>query len=205
MALQGHDQMDSNLTQLLKTRAKDVPELANWIENKQYLSPVIMNKLLEMMGKAVLRSILEDIRNNSGFFGLIADKSCDIRYKEQLTCILRWVLLSDLITHDDFIGMYLIDKPNAETIAVSLKDILLRCSLDLDNCFWQVYDGAATMSGHLSGMAARLQNENPIAFCIHCANHRLDLASKGCANESKIISDTLSFVQDWQFLSVTLL
>ena len=145
MALQGHDQMDSNLTQLLKTRAEDVPELTNWIENKQYLSPVIMNKLLEMMGKAVLQSILEDIRNNSGFFGLIADKSCNIRYKEQLTCILRWVLLSDLITHDDFIGMYLIDKPDAETIAVYLKDILLRCSLNLDNCFWQVYDGAATI------------------------------------------------------------
>ena len=55
MALRGHDQMDSNLIQLLKTRAEDVPELTNWIENKQYLSPVIINKLLEMMGKAVLR------------------------------------------------------------------------------------------------------------------------------------------------------
>ena len=149
-----------------------------------------------MMGKAVLRSILEDIRDNSGFFGLIADESRDISNKEQLTCILRWVSLSDLTTHEDFIGMYLIDKPDAETVAASLKDILLRCSLDLDDCFWQGYDGAATMSGHLSGVAARLQNENPIAFRIRCAKHRLDLALKGCANESKIISDTLSFVQD---------
>ena len=98
-----------------------------------------------MMGKAVLRSILEDIRDNFGFFGLIADESRDISNKEQLTCILRWVSLSDLTTHEDFIGMYLIDKPDAETIAASLKDILLRCSLDLDDCFWQAYDGAATM------------------------------------------------------------
>ena len=89
VALRGHDQMDSNLIQLLKTRAEDVPELTNWIENKQYLSPVINNELLEMMGKAVLRSILEDIRDNSGFFGLIADESRDISNKEQLTCILR--------------------------------------------------------------------------------------------------------------------
>ena len=73
-----------------------------------------------------------------------------------------------MTTHEDFIGMYLIDKPDAETIAASLKDILLRYSLDLDDCFWQAYDGAATMSGHLSGVAARLQNENPIAFRIHC-------------------------------------
>ena len=82
MALRGHDQMDSNLIQLLKTRAEDVPELTNWIENKQYLSPVINNELLEMMGKAVLRSILEDNRDNSGFFGLIADESRDISNKE---------------------------------------------------------------------------------------------------------------------------
>ena len=141
---------------------------------------------------------MEDIRDNSGFFGLIADESRDISNKEQLTCILQWVSLSDLTTHEDFIGMYLIDKSDAETIAASLKDILLRCSLDLDDCFWQAYDGVATMSGHLSfsGVAARLQNENPIAFLIHCGNHRLDLALKGCANETKIISDTLSFVQD---------
>ena len=126
MALRGHDQMDSNLIPLLKTRAEDVPELTNWIENKQYSSPVIINELLEVMGKAVLRSILEDIRDNSGFCGLIADESRDISDKEQLTCILQWVSLSDVTTHEDFIGMYLIDKPDAETIAASLKDILLR-------------------------------------------------------------------------------
>ena len=97
--------------------------------------------------------------------------------------------------HEDFIGMYLVEKPDAETIAASLKDILLRCSLNLNDCFWQAYDGAATMSGHRSGVAARLQND-PVAFRIHCSNHRLDLALKGCADESKIIGDTLSFVQD---------
>ena len=82
------------------------------------------------------------------------------------------------------------------TIAASLTDILVRCSLNLNDCLWQAYDGAATMSGHLSGVAARLQGENPAAHRIHCASHRLDLALKGCANESKIIGDTLSFVLD---------
>ena len=52
------------------------------------------------------------------------------------------------------------------------------------------------MSGHLSGVATRIQAENPAAHRIHCANHRLDLALKGCAKESEIIRNTLSFVQD---------
>ena len=102
----------------------------------------------------------------------------------------------DLMIHEDFIGMYLIEKPDAETIAASFKDVLLRCNLKLSDCRWQAYDGAATMSGHLSGVGARLQAENLAAHRIHCANHRLDLALKGCANESKVISDSLSFVQD---------
>ena len=101
-----------------------------------------------------------------------------------------------MTTHEDFIGMYLVDKPDAMTIAASLKDILVRCSLNLNDCLWQAYDGAATMSGHLSGVAAQLQSENPAAHRIHCVNHRLDFALKGCANESKIIGDTVSFVQD---------
>ena len=196
LAIRGRETLESNLIQQLKTRSEDVPELSQWIENGQYLSSDIINELIEMMGNAVVRSILEDVKANSGLFGLIADESRDISNKEQLTCVLRWVSLSDLVTHEDCIGMYLIEKPDAETIAASLKDVLLRSNLRLIDCRWQAYDGAATMSGRLNGVGARLQAENPKAHRIHCANHRLDLALKSCANQTKVISDTLTFVQD---------
>ena len=48
----------------------------------------------------------------------------------------------------------------------------------------------------MSGVAVRVQDENTAAHRIHCANHRLHLALKGCANQSKVIGDALSFVQD---------
>ena len=196
LAIRGHESMESKLIQMLKTRAEDVPELNQWIEDRRYISPDIINELVEMMGNAVLRSILQDIKENLGLFGLIADESRDISNKEQLTCILRWVSLPDLTTHEDFLGMYLIEKPDAETIKVALKDILLRCNLRLNDCRWQAYDGASTMSGHLSGVGARIQAENPAAHRIHCANHRLDLALKSCTHQSEVIDDSLSFVQD---------
>ena len=154
-----------------------------------------------MMGNTLLRGILKDIKDNSGLFSLLADESRDISNKEQLTYILRWVFLPDLEINEDFIGMYLIKKPDAETIAASLKDILLRCNLMLDDCRWQPYDGASTMSGHLSGVGVRLQAENPIAYRIHCANHRLDLVLKACANESKLIGDALVLGRSWPFSS----
>ena len=78
LALRGHERIDSNLIQLLKTRAEDIPELNKWIENRQYLSPVVINELREMMGNSILRSILEDIRSNSG---LMSDESHDISNK----------------------------------------------------------------------------------------------------------------------------
>ena len=188
--------MNSNLIQLLKTRSEDVPELNDWVRNGQYLSLPIINELIVMMGNTLLRGILKDIKDNSGLFSLLADESRDISNKERLTCILRWVSLPDLEINEDFIGMYLIKKPDAETIAASLKDILLRCNLMLDDYRWQAYDGASTMSGHLSGVGVRLQAENPVAYRIHCANHRLDLVLKACANESKLIGDVLSLVQE---------
>ena len=81
--------------------------------------------------------------------------------------------LPDFTTHEDFLGMYLIEKPHAETITAALKDTLLRCNLRINECRWQAYDGASTMSGrHLSGVAARMQAESPAAHGIHCANHR---------------------------------
>ena len=40
-------------------------------------------------------------------------------------------------------------------------------------------------------------SENSTAHRIYSANQRLDLALKGCANESKIIGDALSFVQNF--------
>ena len=108
LAIREHESVERNLIQMLKTRAEDVPELNQWFEDRRYISPAIINELIEMMGNAVLGSILQNIRRNSGLFGLTADESRDTSNKEQLTCILRWVALPDLTTHEDFLGMYLI-------------------------------------------------------------------------------------------------
>ncbi|XP_046862561.1 zinc finger MYM-type protein 1-like [Xenia sp. Carnegie-2017] len=190
-SLQGKTELESNLQQLLKLRAKDVPDLLDWIDNGRYLSHDIINELINMMSNAVLRSIVADIRKESQLFSQTADESRDISNKEQLTCVLRWIPRTDLSVHENFLGMYELEKTDAKTITTSLKDILLRCSLTIDDCRWQTYDGAANMAGGRSGVAARISSENPHALYIHCGNHSLDLALRDCVKESWIISDTL--------------
>ena len=82
-SLQGKTEIESNLRQLLKLRAEDVPELLEWVENGRYLSHNIINELINMMGNAVLSSIVADLRKKSQLFSLIADESRDISNKEQ--------------------------------------------------------------------------------------------------------------------------
>ena len=190
-SLQGKTEIESNLRQLLKLRAEDVPEMLEWVEKGRYLSHDIINESIKMMGNAVLRSIVADLRKKSQLFSLIADESRDISNKEQLTCVLRLISTTDLSVHEDFLGMYELEKTNAEKIPTSLKDILLRCNLTLDDCRWQTYDGAANMAGSRNGVAARISSENPHALYIHCGNHTLDLALPDCVEESEIISDAL--------------
>ena len=196
VSVQGKTDVDSNLFQVLKVRAEDVPGLLEWIKDGKYLSHDIINELINLMGNEVLRSIVADIHQQSKLFSIISDESRDISNKEQLTCVLRWVSTTDLSVHEDFLGMYQLEKTDAETITSSLKDILLRCNLKTEDLRWQTYDGAANMAGCLNGVAARISSENPRALYVHCANHSLDLALKDCTKASKIIRDSLDSVQD---------
>ena len=88
------------------------------------------------------------------------------------------------------------EKTDAETIKTTLKDILLRCNLTIDDCRWQTYDGAANMGGSRNGVAASLSSENPCTLYIQCGNNSLDLALHDCVKESEIISDAFKVVQD---------
>lgn len=196
ISLQGKTDIESNLIQFLKVRAEDVPELMDWVKERRYLSHDIINELINIMANEVLRSIVADIHQESKLFSIISDESRDISNKEQLTNVLRWVSKTDLSIHEDFLGMYQVEKTDAETITICLKDVLLRCNLKIEDCRWQTYDGAANMSGCLSGVAARIMSENPRALYIHCANHTLDLALKDCVKQSKIIHNTLGLVQE---------
>jgi len=55
----------------------------------------------------------------------------------------------------------------------------------------QCYDGASSMSGHRSGIAAVLQTEEPRAVYTHCYEHALSLACGDAVKNCKIMKDAL--------------
>ena len=68
---------------------------------------------------------------------------------------IRWVDKSFEI-HETPVELINVPKTDSETLTKVIKDSLLRLSLPIAQCRGQAYDGASNMSGHISGVAARL-------------------------------------------------
>ena len=93
------------------------------------------------------------------------------------------------------IGLVQVDQTDAATLASTLKDVLIRCGLQLSCCRGQTY-GVSNMSGHLSGVASRLKAEEPRAYYVHCVAHCLNLCLQDCAHSCSYIRDALALVSE---------
>ena len=63
----------------------------------------------------------------------------------------------------------------ADTLCRVIKDLLIRCDLQLVLCQGQAYDGAANMQGKRKEVATQIKGEQPAAVSVHCFTHSLNL------------------------------
>ena len=173
LSIRGHTESEGNLIQLLELQSNACPELKQWLLSNPYLSHAIINELITLMGNTVLRQLLTNARAAT-WFSVMADETKDISNHEQLAIIIRWVDMSYDI-HEDLIGMVHVPETTSSMLTAVIKDVLIHCVLPLEVCRGQVYDGAANMMGHLSGVAKKLQDEHPAAIKVHCLAHSLNL------------------------------
>ena len=153
LPFRGHKQVNievfgGNLYQLLLVQAKDTPRMISWLERKEYTFP--FNEIITSMGQCVLQKILAEVCT-ALWFSIIIDEATDVAHNKQMSVSVRWV--------DNYYDIYertlgLIQLPNtaAETIFRAAKDVLIRCSLPINQCRGQAYDGAANMSGIRKGV-----------------------------------------------------
>ena len=125
--------VNSNFYQVLKLRASEDPRIDEWLTRKQqkYTSPEIQSEMLGIMALEIQRMIVKDIQS-SEFFSIMADETADVSNAEQLATCFRWVT-EDLEVNEEFIGLNALPSTDAGTIFNVLKDILLRCNLDINN------------------------------------------------------------------------
>ena len=185
----------SRIKQLQKLRAKDVSDLAKWVDAKRgmYTSHEIQNEIISLMATQLIKELVSEIRNN--YYSLICDEYTDISNHEQLTICLRWIS-ENLEAHEDFIGFYQIPDIKADTITSVIKDALIRLQLSLNECRGQCYDGAGNMLGKKSGTAQQILALQPKAFITHCRAHSLSLGVKSVVKDCKLLSDTMSTAKE---------
>ena len=194
LAIRGHDEIEGNLFQLLLLRREECPYMQQWLESKRYLSSDIINEMISSMGQHVLREILGEIRGSLRY-SLIADEAADISNKEQLCITIRWV--DDAFNiNEDPVELIDVPKTDSNTLTTLIKDSLLRFSLPLSQCRGQAYDGASNMSGHISGVAAQIQEIEPTAIYVHCLAHSTNLCLQTLARKISAIREALDLVME---------
>ena len=78
-----------------------------------------------------------------------------------MSICIRWVD-KDFQIHEDPLEMIQVPETSALTLTDAIKDCLVRFSLPVGQCRGQAYDGASNMSGYLSGVATRIQNDDSL-------------------------------------------
>ena len=87
--------------------------------------------------------------------------------------------------------------------AVDIADVLVKClenlGLSLSELRGQGYDGASTISGHKSGVQARIREKQPKAVYTHCAAHSFNLVIvKSCSvPEIRNCIDSIKRITIW--------
>ena len=185
----------SNFMQLLQLRTEDVRVLATWLQKSQdrFTSPMIQNELLEIMPMTVLRKIAGKIAGKQ--FSIMVDETTDVSNTEELVFCLRYVN-DQLITHEEFLGLHSLDSTTAQSTTHTIEDILLRLSLQLENCRGQCYYGASAMAGSRTGVATIIRAKEPQALYTHSNGHALNLAvqdNKHCKNLTMLFNFTPPF------------
>ncbi|KAF3833295.1 hypothetical protein F7725_026960 [Dissostichus mawsoni] len=155
----------------------------------------VRRRRIRLHYKLHIRFSFSQIKNNAEHYAVIVDETRDCSGHEQLSLTVRWVS-DDYVVHEDFIGMYDCPKTDALSITLTIKDMLLRCGLDIGDMRGQTYDGASVLQGQMSGVAKRFKDINPKAISMHCTNHSLNLILQEAASKCNMVRGAFSLVHD---------
>lgn len=202
IALRGHEQGEGNLDQLLKLSARTNDDLKFWLHrNQDYTSPTVQNEILSLLANSITRAVCHDITTQDPvMFSLIVDGTKDITGIEQESICVRYVR-QDLVPAEVFMGFYEATITTGQNIATIAKDVLIRLQLPIAFLRGQTYDGAANMAGVYNGAQAVIRREQPLAYYVHCVGHCVNLATEAALNESTVVRDAVSLVNELEALS----
>ena len=118
------------------------------------------------MALTILRDVVESIKA-AEFFSIMLNESGDVSNKEQAVFCVRWID-ENLTPYEDFLGLYEMEKTDADSIVRIIRDSLLRFEFDKEKLRGQCYDGCSTMMGKKTGVSKQIKDDvQPFALSTH--------------------------------------
>ncbi|KAL4097961.1 hypothetical protein QTP88_022642 [Uroleucon formosanum] len=118
----------------------------------------------------------------SQLLSIIADETADISGVEQFALCARYYDVNEKKMCESFLKFVPVDDVSGQSLANHIITELKDLNIEIKNLRGQGYDGAASMSGKLNGVAALIRKEYPSALYIHCSAHNLNLSVSYACN-----------------------
>ncbi|XP_065651179.1 uncharacterized protein LOC136079371 [Hydra vulgaris] len=162
--------------------------------NTSYLSFHAYEQFISIMSEKVLETIIKEVKAAT-YFSISIDSTPDITHIDQLSFIIRYVLLNGEPV-ERFIGFIDDAGHKAESLTDAIFSILRK--YDLSVCFLrgQFYDNAKKMSGIYSGVQARIKDVISLADFVPCSTYSLNLIGMCAASCCEEANNFFSFIQN---------
>lgn len=142
--------------------------------NAKYTSERIIQEMLDVLSNTVQEEILEEVHASS-MISILCDESTDIAVTKQLVVYIRYIKNGKACTR--FLKIKGLADGKAVTIEKALIEICTKANISVEKIAAFGSDGASVMVGRHEGVAARLKGHVSHIISIHCAAHRLALAT----------------------------
>ena len=142
-----------------------------------YLSPEVQNEFVSILAEQVRKKIIDQVKE-SKYFCIIFDSTPDVSHKDQMSEVLRYVKMdeNEVKVEESFLRFIETKGKSAEEISGLILRELENDGIQIGDCRGQVFDNAAVMAGHRSGVQKRISEINPKALFVPCTNHSLNMA-----------------------------
>ena len=171
----------TSLINLLRKTA--CPSLAN---SKTYSHEDVVEEMEIALAKATVDRIKEKIYG-SPYVGVIIDETVNVTIDKKLIVYLRIVENGKAKTI--FMGNFTVYDGTAGTITEKVREVLAEKGVPMEKLVGLASDGASVMTGRHTGVGVRLRGgANPFLVHIHCAAHRVALASQDASKGTRKVA-----------------
>lgn len=193
------------LVKLLAGENKDLAEHLRQCENYAktgarnqltFFSSHFINSVLRIVREHLVRTIVNDINKNGGYYGVLMDGSQDVATKEQISVAVRYVNESNVIVERTIAFFNASKDTSGKALYDLMREALSDVGLSISKIVGCSFDGASNMRSDDEGVKAYIQQNNARCIFTWCISHRFNLVMKTATGNSDQIKCILQSAED---------